>query len=391
MTESESMTAQAPGPHTHQELDEGVDLLDVAAILAARWRLLVAGPVVAGALALGASFLIAPTFTSKTTFLPPQQPQSAAASALASLGALSGLAGGAAGIKTPGDQYVALMQSVTVEDRIIDRFKLMEVYDEKYRFLARKDLEQNSRIALGKKDGLITLEVDAKDPAMAADMANQYVAELRRLTSALALTESQQRRAFFEVELKTTRDKLTDAQQALQSSGINPGALKTQPKEAAETYARIRAEATAAEVRLQTMRRSLADTSSDVQQQLTLLGALRAQLHKLEGSADSPGDADYIGRYREFKYQEALFELLSRQYEAARMDESRESALIQVVDVATPAEHKSKPKRALIAIVAFAATALLLMLGVLARHTWRQGRIGRIARRQRLQAAAETP
>jgi len=356
------------------EDETGMDLLDIATVLATHWRLLVAGPIAAGALALGASFLIAPTFTSKTTFLPPQQQQSAAASALASLGALSGLAGGAAGIKSPGDQFVALMQSVNVEDRIIDRFKLMEVYEAKYRFLARQTLEQSVRISLGKKDGLITVEVDAKDPVMAAEMANQYVAELRRLSADLALTEAQQRRVFFEAELKSTRAKLTEAQQVLQGSGFNPGALKAEPKAAADAYAKIKAEATAAEVRLQTMRRALADSAPEVQQQSTLLSALRAQLLKLESSADTSGDADYISRYREYKYQETLFDLFSRQYEMARLDESREGALIQVVDVASPAEHKSKPKRAFIGIATILGTGVLLTMFILIRQFWRQAK-----------------
>lgn len=354
--------------------DAGISLFDIMAALTARWRLLLSAPIAAGALALGASYLIAPTFTAKTTFLPPQQQQSSAASALASLGALAGLAGGTAGIKTPGDQYVALMQSVNVEDRIVDKFKLMEAYEAKYRFEARNTLERNVRISLGKKDGLITVEVDAKNPVMAAEMANQYVAELRRLTSELALTEAQQRRVFFEAELKHTKQRLTTAQQALQSGGFNPGALKAEPKAAAEGYARIKAEATAAEVRLQTMRRSLADTSSEVQQQATLLGALRTQLAKLEGSTDNTSDADYIGRYREFKYQEALFELFSKQYEMARLDESREGALIQVVDTATPPEYKSKPKRASIALAAAFGTGLLLCIGLVLTHFRRQAK-----------------
>ena len=354
--------------------DDGIDLLDLLIVLASRWRLLVLTPVIAGAAALGVTYLIAPTFTSKTTFLPPQQQQSVAASALASLGALSSLAGGAAGIKSPGDQYVALMQSVNVEDRIIDKFKLMDVYDAKYRFLARKTLESNVRIALGKKDGLITVEVDAEDPQLAADMANQQVAELRRLSGELALTEAQQRRVFFETELKRTRQRLTEAQQVLQSSGFNAGALKAEPKAAAEGYARLKAEVTSAEVRLQAMRRAMADTSPDVQQQLALLGALQTQLLKLESTVSAPNDADYISRYREYKYQETLFELFSRQYEMARLDESREGALIQVVDVATPAERKSKPKRAFIALAFVFGTGLLLTMFVLIRQFWRQAK-----------------
>ncbi|MDN3920943.1 Wzz/FepE/Etk N-terminal domain-containing protein [Roseateles violae] len=366
-----SMPPHAPNVRPAEDaVDDGIDLLEIATVLASHWRLLIIAPVVAGALAIGASYLIAPTFTARTTFLPPQQQQSAAATALASLGALSGLAG-SSGIKTPGDQYVALMQSANVEDRIVDRFKLLEVYDVKYRFLARQTLKQNVRITLGKKDGLITAEVDAHDPTMAADIANQYVAELRRLSAELALTEAQQRRVFFENELKRTRAKLTDAQQALQSSGFNAGALKAEPKAAAESYARLQAQIAAAEVQLQVVRRALSDTAPEVQQQLVQLSALRSQLLKLEGSATAPSDADYVSHYREFKYQETLFDLFSKQFEMARLDESREGALIQVVDAATPPERKSKPARAIIAIATAAAAFLLLVVWVLVRHSIR--------------------
>ena len=90
------------------------------------------------------TFLMKPVYTSRTVFLPPQQQQSAAASALASLGALSGLAGAAAGIKSPADQYVALLQSTSVADRLIDEFKLMQVYESRFRFEAQKSLAKRS-------------------------------------------------------------------------------------------------------------------------------------------------------------------------------------------------------------------------------------------------------
>ena len=359
-------------PTSIDDADDGIDLLDLALPLVANLKLLIAGPLLAGLAALGVTYLIAPTYTSRTAFLPPQQQQSAAASAIASLGALSGLAGAAAGIKSPADQYVALLQSTTVADRLIDEFKLMQVYERKFRFEARKDLTANVRVALGKKDGLITVEVDDEDPQRAAAIANRHVDELRRLTGQLSLTEAQQRRAFFETQLKQTRDRLTEAQQALQASGFNPGALKAEPKAAAEGYARLKAEATAAEVRLQTLRRNLSDTTPEVQQAQTMLGALRAQLAKTEESTDLTGGPDYVSKYREFKYQETLFDLFARQYELARLDESREGAMIQVVDVAAPAEWKSRPKRALIAAATTVATLLLLAMFVVGRHFWRQ-------------------
>jgi len=354
--------------------DEAIGLIDVFTALAARWRLLVATPVVVGALALGVTTpaLIPPTFTARTTFLPPQQTQSAAGSAMASLGALAGLMGG--GVKTTSDQYVGLMQSVTMEDRIVDRFDLMKVYNAKYRVDARRSLESKVRITIGKKDGLISVEADSDSPTLAADMANQYVVELRRMTSELALTEAQQRRVFFETELKKTRVKLAEAQQALQGGGFNPGALKTEPQSAAETYARVKAETTSAEVALQAMRSSLADTAPEVQRQVALLGALRAQLEQLERDTPTTGNADYVSRYREFKYQEKLVELFSQQYEMARLDESRDGAVVQVVDPATPPEKKSGPKRLSTAIAAAVFSGVLLVLWILVRYFWQRAR-----------------
>jgi uncharacterized protein involved in exopolysaccharide biosynthesis len=353
------------------EDDDGIDLLDLAFPLAQNWKLLVFGPLAAGLLALGITFAMPKIYTSRTVFLPPQQQQSAAASAIAQLGSLSGLAGAATGVKSPADQYVSLLMSVTVADRLIDEFKLMQVYDAKYRFEARKALARNARLSVGKKDGLITVEVDDEDPQRAADIANRHVDELRRLTGQLALTEAQQRRMFVETQLTQTRDRLTKAQQALQTSGFSQGALRADARASAEGYARLRAEATAAEMRVLTLRRNLADETPEVQQALSTLGALRVQLGKLEGATDLSGAPDYVSKFREFKYQETLFDLFARQYELARLDESREGALIQVVDAAKPAEWKSHPKRGLIAAVTSLAAFIAFATFVLSRHIWR--------------------
>jgi uncharacterized protein involved in exopolysaccharide biosynthesis len=351
--------------------DPGMDLFELLSLLRQRMKLLVAGPLLAGLTALGIAYLIEPIFTAKTVFLPPQQ-QGSAASVLAQLGPLAALGGIAGVARTPADQYVALMQSVTVSDRIIDRFGLMQEYDVKLRMHARKALAGNVRIMVGKKDGLITVEVDDPSPQRAADMANQYVDELRYMTSTIAVTEAQQRRVFFEHQLQQTKEKLTAAQQALQASGFSQGAIKAEPRAAAESYAKLRAEVTAAEVRLQALRGSLADDAPEVRLQQATLSDLRGQLARLEESADSRGGPDYVTKYREFKYQETLFDLFAKQYELARVDESREGALIQVVDKALPPEWKSKPKRALIAITTVLVSALLLVAAILVRQSWQR-------------------
>ncbi|TDP71438.1 Wzz/FepE/Etk N-terminal domain-containing protein [Roseateles toxinivorans] len=344
--------------------EDGPTLIEQATVLARRWRLIVALTVGAGAAAIGVSYLLPPTYTASTTFLPPQQQQSLTSSALATLGPLAGLAGAAAGIKSPAEQYVSLLQSVNVGDRIIDKFKLQEVYQAKLRSSARQELAENVRFSLGKKDGLISIAVDDESPQRAADIANSYVEELRRLTAELALTEAQQRRAFFEQQLAETRVKLTGAQQALQSSGFSAETLTAEPKAAAETYAKLKAEHTAAEVKLQTLRSYLSDEAVEIKQALSNIAGLQRQLDSLASRrpANSEAESGYIGKYRDFKYQEALFDLFSRQFELAKLDESREGALIQVVDAAAPPDRRSKPRRVRLGL-AFGALGFLLICG----------------------------
>lgn len=352
-------------------LDAPRTALDPLALLFGRWRLLVTAPIVGAAIAVGASYLVTPVYTARTVFVPPQQQQSTAASALASLGALSGLAGSMGSFKSTADQYVSLLQSVNITDRLIDQFKLQEVYDVQRRIDARRKLEKRVRVSLGKKDGLITVEVDDAEPVRAAELANRHVAELRRLSTELALTETQQRRAFFEAELKRTQASLTAAQAKLQESGFNAGAIKAEPKAAAEAYAKLKADTTTAEVKLRTLRTQLTESAPEVQMMAAQVAALNAELQKVERAAGSAGDANYLGSYREFKYQETLFELLSKQFELARLDEAREGALIQVVDAATPPELKSWPRRSYFASTGAIAAALLAIGFVLLQPLWR--------------------
>lgn len=361
-------------PQAMPEMDDDeISLLDLLQTVVDNLRLLVLGPLLVGVTALGISFLVPPTFTASTKFLPPQQQQSAAASMLASLGALGGLAGAATGIKNPNDQYVAFMKSNAVEDTLIQRFQLMARYEAKFLVDTRKTLEANSKISAG-KDGLITVEVDDKDPAFAAELANAYVEELSSLTNRLALTEAQQRRVFFEQKLNESKANLTKAEQALQASGVNSSVLKNNPQAAVTVVAELQAQIVAQEVKLASMRGYLADTAPEFRQAQTELAAVRTQLAKAEKSDTNPGkpgDADYVARYRDFKYFETLFEMFAKQYEIARIDESREGAVIQVIDKAVAPELKSKPKKALIAILATLASGFLLLLFVFVRQALR--------------------
>lgn len=340
------------------------DGTDAAADLFRRLPLLLVVALTVSLLAWASSHLITRLYTARTVLIPPQQQQSAASLALQNLGALAGIAGATAGVKSPVDQYVALLQSRNAADAIVDQFELGNVYGERWREDVLKQLAKRTRISVGRRDGLIVIEVDDNDARRAANIANAYVEQLRRLTSEFAITEAQQRRAFFERQMQAAKANLATAQAELQKSGFGEAAIRAEPRAIAESYARVRAEITATEVRLQGLRNALSDQAPEVQRAMAQLQALRAQLARVESAASSASDGEYITRYREFKYQEALMELFLRQYELARVDESREGPLVQVVDVATPPERHSRPRHVLIGALAGGLTLVLIPLAL---------------------------
>jgi uncharacterized protein involved in exopolysaccharide biosynthesis len=359
--------------------DDDLCLIRVSELTSALWgarRWLFSAPVAAAVVAYGLADLLPPRYTATASFMPQQQGNSPVSSALASLGPLVGLGGGAP--KNSPEQIVALLQSRTVSDRLIDKFDLVKVYKSGYRIDARNQLMGNLRFSVGKRDGLIYIEADDRDPKRAAELANSAVAELQTLLSTLAVTEAQQRRLFFEGKLKEAQENLTQAQVALQGAEVSSSTLRTEPRVAAEEYVRLKAEVVNAEVRVQTLRGFLHNDAPEVRQALATLAALRQQLARSSRSGEARsgrGDqADYVSKYRNYKYQETLFELFARQYEAARVDESRDGALVQVVDVAKPPEKRSGPRKARIA--AASGIGVMLLVAVLV--------IGRVVR-QRLQ------
>ncbi len=350
-----------------EQTEDDISLLDLLQTVVDNLRLLVVGPLVVGLAALGISFAVSPTFTATVKFLPPQQQQSAAASMLASLGGLAG----AAGIKNPADQYLAFMKSNSVQDELIERFKLQERYQAKFKDDTRKELTENTRASSG-KDGLITVQIDDKDPKFAAELANAHVEELQKLLARLAVTEAQQRRAFFEKQLGQVKDKMVAAELALRSTGVSGSVLKSNPSAAVAGVAGLQAQVTAQEVKVGAMRGYLAETAPDFKQAMTELANLRTQLAKQEKDQPaSSGQGDYVAKYRDFKYQETLFDLFAKQFELAKVDESREGAVIQILDAAQPPEKKTKPKKALIAIIATLAAGLALLLFVFIRQALR--------------------
>lgn len=357
-------------PHFPEDLSEegdGIKLLDIVQTLAENARLLIFGPILVGLVALGVSFLFKPSYVAKTSIMTPQQQQGTAAAALAQLSALTGAAGAGAGLKSPAELYIGLLKSRTVADRMIDRFSIMKAPGVETREDARELLERITGMGVG-KDGLITIGVVSRVPQLSAAVANAYVEELSSLTSRLAVTEAQQRRQFLEKEVAKAKEALVRAESALGGVSVGENVLKFNPMAMGEGLATLKAQVMAKEVQLSSMRGVFTENSPNFRQTQRELASLRAQVGKFENASPTGDNAEYISRYRDFKYNEALFEQLSKQYELAKIDESRDGAVFQVVDVAVPPERKSNMSKALIAILATLVTGFLLLLFVFARR-----------------------
>jgi len=350
--------------------EDEISLLDLATALGEEKATLFAIPFITTVVAVVVSLLMTPIFTAKTVVMPPQQQQSGAAAALASLGGLAGLAGAAGAIKSPDEMYVALLGSDSLQNRLITDLKLQERYEAKTLTETRAELKTQVRFSADKKSGLLNIEADDKDPAFAAELANRHVVELRTMLGRLAVTEAQQRRVFYEPQIQQTQDKLALVEVAFRAAKEKSGMQVTTvlAETGVRASAELRGQIAAREVQLQAMSRFATAQNPDTQRIASELAALRAQLNKTEqGSGESkvaasPLHQEAVKSYRDVKVQEAMLEVLIRQYELARVDEAKEGPLIQQVDVAVAPERKSKPKRAIMVLVAAFAG---LFLGVL--------------------------
>jgi tyrosine-protein kinase Etk/Wzc len=343
--------------------------LDVLIRLGRHKKLFLWVPLSATVLAAATSFLIPSTYTATTRILPPQQGQSAAASLLNQLSGLASIAGSAVGLKNPSDLFLEMLKSDSIGDSLIARFHLKETFRKRYQVDAREALARRSRF-VANKSGSISIEVDARDRALAADLANAYVEELYRLTTTLAISEAAQRRVFFERQLLQTKDKLAEAEASLRKAIDSGGfvSVDAQSRSIMEVVARLRANITAKQIQVDAMTAYAAPSNPDMKRAEQELASMRQELGRLEagrgttgkwasGASDAamPGGVANIALFRDVKYHEVLFELMAKQYELARVDESREAPLIQVLDRASPPEKRSSPHRSLIVLAGFIA------------------------------------
>lgn len=361
--------------------EDVVDLTMVFRGIYRRARLIAGITAASAVVALVVSLCLPHYFKAETRILPPQEKGGNLAAQLLGQGGagLIGLAGGAIGMKSQVGLFVEIMKSRTVLDRIVDRFNLLKRYEKRFRQDARNRLLELISAKEDRKSGIIVLTVEDRDPKMAADMANAFVEELKILKGGLAISEAGQRRMFFEDQIRQTKASLSRAEEEFKGFQQRTGMIQVdaQARAIIEGIARLRAGIAMKEVEAKVLRSYATAENPDLQRVEEEIRALRVELEKVETSKGKGSDPlmasgrvpemgmEYLRRLRQLKYNETLFELLSKQYELAKLDEARDAGTIQVIDRAIPPERKSRPQVAVIVSVATVAAFFLSVFFIL--------------------------
>jgi len=343
--------------------------------------------------------LIPKMYVSQACIMPPESSNSGSALLAALAGrdlgsqALGGLALSLMGGHNTGALFVDLLRSGSVTNPLIDRFKLQSVYHKRYRVDAAKVLARRTSIEQSKKSGIITVSVRDTDPQRARDIVQAYLDELNAVVTRTSYFSSHQERVFIEKRLAEVKDKLSHAQQAMSEFASSHTAvdLKAQAIATVESQARLQGELIAAESELESLQQIYGDQNVRVRSAQARIAELKRQLDKMGGSSsplpasgastqDAPSylplrqvprlAVPYADLYRELRVQETVYDLLTQQYEIARIQEAKDIPTVNVIDAPGIPEKKSFPPRALLSLLSTLVVVLVSCGILLGDHYW---------------------
>lgn len=393
-----------------------------------RRRLLLRATGVGLVLSTLVAFLIPRSYTSTAQLMPPDQQSTSALAMMAGMaakagGGLGAVAGDLLGVKSSGALFIGVLRSETAQDRLVDQFDLRKIYGKRLVMDARTKLDESTSISEDRKSGIISISVTDRNPQRAAAIANAYVDELNSLVAELSTSSAHRERVFLEERLKVAKLDLDEAanQLAQFSSKNNTLDIQQEGKAMLDAAGTIAGELIAAESQLEGLRQIYTDNNARVRAMQGRVAELRRQLEKLGGMpsnpakkssastlaksqaavpplnqpADPPADssadqnavqsgampyptirslpllgAKYSDYYRRAKIQETVFELLTQQYELAKVQEAKETPSVKILDPGRVPEKKSFPPRSLIMLLGTFLAFSVSLVWVLGMNQW---------------------
>ena len=342
------------------------------------------------------AFVVPVRYEATTQLMPPDN-QSGSGMALLSAvagrtGGLGGVAGDLLGVKNSGALFVGVLQSRTVRDRLIDEFKLRQVYRESKMEDARQALADHTSISEDRKSGILSITVTDHQPQRAAAIAQAYVTELDRLVAEVSTSSARRERIFLEQRLTTVKQDLNGAARKFSEFASKNTAIDipAQGKAMVEAAATLQGQLIAAESELRGLEVIYTDQNVRVRAIRARVAELRKQLGKIGGDSGTAGalssksdpslypsirqlpllGVTYADLYRQTKIEETVFELLTQQYELAKVQEAKEIPSVKVLDAAIVPTKRSFPHRAVLIAAGTLCAVLVVCAFLFARRSW---------------------
>jgi len=337
-------------------------------------------------LGLLVGLLIPPRYTSTTRLMPPDNQEGAFPQALTPMRAvgISQIASDMLGLKSTSDVFVGILNSRTVQDKIISEFDLNQVYGTSRADDTRKALAKHAGVSVDRKNDMITIAVTDRSPQRAAAIANAHVEELNRLVAELSTSSARRERVFLESFLVQVKEDLENTEKEFSQFASKNGAIDIheQGKVLVGAAATLQGQLIAAQAELEAMRQVYADSHVRVRSAKARVEELHAQLRKLAGKdKEDPVGAEttaselypsirklpllgiaYADLYRRIKVQEVVYELLTQEFNLAKVQEARDTPSVKVLDPANIPDRKSFPPRLL--FIALSSMLLAFLSGV---------------------------
>jgi capsule polysaccharide export protein KpsE/RkpR len=342
------------------------------------------------------ALLIPSRFASTTRLMPPDPPAGQGMAMLASVvgkmgASIGSLGGDLLGMKTSADLFAGVLESRTVQDELISKYNLRDVYGESRWSDTRKELSRRTDISIDRKSGILTIQVTDHDPKRASNLAQEYIAQLNGVVTQLNTSSAHRERVFLEERLRQVKTALESSEKDFSQFASKNAAIdiKEQGKAMVEAAAMLEGQFIAAQTELEGLRAIYTDQNVRVRAAQARVNELRRQMLKMGGKQEPPGAAPssddalypslrklpllgvtYADLYRRVKIEEIVFETLTQQYEISKVQEAKEVPSVKVLDPPDIPEKKSFPPRLLLTFVGAILALVIGIAWIIARDHW---------------------
>jgi len=341
-----------------------------------------------------AAFLIPARYQSVTRLMPPDNQSSSKLGMLAAAAAntnstIGALAGDFLDAKGSGGLFVGILGSETIQDQLIAKFGLMKRYHDSKIEDARKDLAEHTSVSEDSKSGIISIAVTDHDPQRAAAMAQDYVSELNQVVAQVSTSSARRERIFLEGRLQKVRADLATAEKNFSDFASKNTAIDipAQGKAMVEAAAALQGQLIAAQAELSGLQQIYTDNNVRVRAGQARVAELQNKLNEV-GGAGTPGGTGkdnplypsirklpllgvtYADLVRQTKIQETVYELLTQQYELAKVEEAKEIPTVKVLDVAMVPTKRAFPPRTVIVLAGMILGIMFAMAWIIGRTRW---------------------